>query len=81
MAGNLPDSTKGWPIQLCSTYYTTLFRTISDSMMDSDDYTAPSLISLDTKEKQLEILQIIREGATTQYKDDERIDKKIKTND
>ena len=50
-------------------------------MMDSDDYTAPSLISLDTKEKQLEILQIVREGATTQYKDDERIDKKIKTND
>ena len=47
--------------------------------MDSDDYTAPSLIGLDTKEKQLEALQIVREGATVQYKElvveDERIDK------
>ena len=54
-------------------------------MMDSDDYTAPSLIVLDTKGKQLEILQIFREGETVQHKEfiaeDERIDKKLKTND
>ena len=56
LAGNLPDSAKGWPIQLCSTYYTAHSRTISDRMMDSDDYIAPSLIGLDTKEKQLEAL-------------------------
>ena len=50
--------------------------------MDSDDYTSPSLIGLDTKEKQLEALQIVREGATAQYTDlvseDERINKKLK---
>ena len=68
LAGNLPDSAKGWPIQLCSTYYTVLSHTISDRMMDSDDYTAPSLIGLDTKEKQQEALQIVRESATVQYK-------------
>ena len=33
-------------------------------MMDSDDYIAPSLIGLDTKENQLEDLKIAREGAT-----------------
>ena len=80
LAGNLPDSAKGWPIRLCSTYYTALSRTISDRMMDSDDYTAPSLIGLATKEKQLEVLQIVREGATVQHKElvaeDDRIDKK-----
>ena len=80
LSGNLTDSAKGWPIQLCSTYYTSLSRTISDRMMDSDDYTAPSLIGLATKEKQLEVLQIVREGATVQHKElvaeDDRIDKK-----
>ena len=54
-------------------------------MMDSDDYTAPSSIGLDTKGKQLEVLQIFREGETVQHKEliaeDERIDKKLKTND
>ena len=48
-------------------------------MMDSDDYTAPLLIGLDTKENQLETLQIVREGVTVQYKElvaeDDRIDK------
>ena len=51
LAGNLPDSAKGWSVQLCSTYYTALGRTISDRMMNSDNYTTPSLIGLDTKEK------------------------------
>ena len=50
--------------------------------MDSDDYIAPSLIGLDTNEKQLEALQIVREGATAQHKklaaEDDRIDKKLK---
>ena len=82
LAGNLPDSAKGWPIQLYSIYYTSLSRTISDRIMDSDDYTLPSLIGLDTKEKQLEALQIVREGATAQHKElvaeDERIDIKLK---
>ena len=50
-AGNLPNSAKGWAIQLCSAYYIALFLTISDRMMDSADYTVPSLIGLDTKEK------------------------------
>ena len=85
LAGNLPDSAKGWPIQLCSTYYTVPFRTISDRMMDSDDYIAPSLIGLDTKEKQLEALQTVREGATVQHEElvaeDDRIDNKLKKND
>ena len=49
-------------------------------MMDSDDYTALSLIGLNTKKSQLEALQIVREGATAQYTelvtDDERINKK-----
>ena len=79
LAGNLPDSAEGWPIQLCSTYYTSLSCTISDRMMDSDDCTTPQLIGLDTMEKQLEILQIVREGQTAQHKElvaeDERIDK------
>ena len=51
-------------------------------MMDSDDYIAPSLIGLDTNEKQLEALQIVKEGATAQQKElvekDDRIDKKLK---
>ena len=51
-------------------------------MMDSDNYTAPSLIGLDTKEKQLEALQLFREGITAQHKklvaEDGRIDKKLK---
>ena len=68
MAGNLPDSAKGWHIQLCFTYYPVLSRTIYDRMMDSDDYIAPSLVGMDTKEKQLEALQIVREGATAQNK-------------
>jgi len=45
-------------------------------------YTSPSLVGLDTKATQLEALQIVREGATFQYKElakeDERIDKKLK---
>ena len=51
-------------------------------MMDSDVYTAPSLIGLDTKEKQLEALQIVREGTTAQHEElvaeNECIDKKLK---
>ena len=51
-------------------------------MIDSDDYTTPSLIGMYTKEEQLEALQIVREGATTQHKElvveDERIDIKLK---
>ena len=69
LAGNLPDSAEGWHIKLCSTYYTPLSRTISDRMTDSDDYTAPSLVGLDTKKKQLEALQIDRKGVTTQHKE------------
>ena len=50
--------------------------------MDSDEYIAPSLIGLDTKEKQLEALQIVREGATAQHKElvaeDDRIDREFK---
>ena len=49
LTGSLPDCAEGWPIQVCSTYYTALSRIISDHTMDSDDYTAPSLIGLDTK--------------------------------
>ena len=51
LAGNLSDSVKGWPVQLYSTYYTALCRTISDRMMDSEDYTTLSLIGMDAKEK------------------------------
>lgn len=32
-AGSLPDCAKGWPIQLCLTYYTALINTISSRMM------------------------------------------------
>ena len=82
LADNLPDSVERWPIQLCSTFYIALSRTISDRMMDSDVYTAPSLIGLDTKEKQLEALQIVREGTTAQHEElvaeNECIDKKLK---
>ena len=50
--------------------------------MDSDDYTVPSSIGLGTKEKQLEALQIVWEGASAQHKElvaeDERIDIKLK---
>ena len=50
--------------------------------MDSDDYTAPSLIGLDTKENQSQASKIVRKGATAQHKEfvseDERIDKKLK---
>ena len=50
--------------------------------MNSDDYISPSLVGLDTKEDELEALQVIREGANFQYKElgaeDERIVKKLK---
>ena len=60
--GSLPDCAKGCPIQLCSTYYTSLSRTVSDCMIISDDYTSLLLVGLDTKEAQLEALQVVREG-------------------
>ena len=48
-------------------------------MIYSDDYTASSLIGIDTKKAQLEVLQIVREGVTIQHKElvaeNERIDK------
>ena len=53
-------------------------------MMDSEDYTAPSLIGLDTKEKQLESLQIVRESATDSIKNwlqRTTVSTKIETND
>ena len=82
LAGSLPDCTKGWPIQLCPTYYTALSSTISDRMMSSGEYVSPSLVGLDDKKAQLRVLQVVREGATRQYKElnaeDERIDKKLK---
>jgi len=78
----LPNCEKEWPIQLYSTYYTALSSTISDRMMTSDDYKSPSLDGLDSKEAQLEALQVVREGATLHYKklivEDERINKKLK---
>ena len=82
LAGIIQDCVRGCPIQLCFTYYTSLSRTISYRMMNSDDYTSPSLVGLGTKEAQLEVLQVFREGTTFQYKElaaeDERIDKKLK---
>ena len=64
LTGSLPDCAEGWPIQVCSTYYTALSRIISDRMMDRDDYTPPSLVGLDTKKVQLEALKIVSEGVT-----------------
>jgi len=79
---SLPDCAKGWPIQICSTYYIALSSTISDRMMNSDDYKSPSLVSLDSKEDQLEALEVVRERATLHYKklmvEDECINKKLK---
>ena len=81
-AGSLPDCTKGWPIQLCSTYYTVLSSGITNRITSEKTYVSPSLIGLDTKKAQLEALQIMREGATFQYKEladeDDRIDAKLK---
>ena len=68
LVGNLPNCAKGCPIQLCPTYYTAFSSTISDRMMTSDDYKSPSLVGLDSKEAQLEMLQVVREGATLHYK-------------
>ena len=48
-AGSLSDCVQGWPIQLCSTYFTALSSTISDRMMLSDDYTSPLSIGLNDK--------------------------------
>ena len=79
LAGSLTDYAERGPIQLCSTHYTALSREISDRMIYSDDYTASSLIGIDTKKAQLEVLQIVREGVTIQHKElvaeNERIDK------
>ena len=51
-------------------------------MMSSDDYASPSLVGLDDKNAQLRALQVVREGATCQYKElhaeDERIDTELK---
>ena len=55
-ASSLPDCAKGWPIQLCSTYYTALASTISSRMMSDSAYISPSLVGLDTKKAQLEAL-------------------------
>ena len=51
-------------------------------MLISTDYQTPSLVNLDSKEDQLEALQVVREGASLQYKnlmvEEERIDIKLK---
>ena len=51
-------------------------------MMTSDDYKSTSLVGLDSKEAQLEALQVVQEGAILHYKklmvEDDRIDKKLK---
>jgi len=81
-AGSLPDCARDWPIQLCSTYYTALSSVVTNRMMSQKTHLSPSLIGLDTKQVQLEALQVVREGATFQYKElaDEvdRIDIKLK---
>jgi len=62
LSGSLPDCARGWLIQLCSTYYTSLSNTITDRMMSNATYTSPSLVGLNTKVTQLEALQIMQEG-------------------
>jgi len=51
-------------------------------MTSEKTYVLPSLIGLDTKQMQLEEIQVVREGATFQYKEladeDDRIDDKLK---
>ena len=83
LTGSLPECAQGWPIQLCSTYYTALSNSISSRMMACKDYTTPSLVGLNTKRLQLEALQQVREGATRHHKElveeDLRLDKKLKT--
>ena len=83
LAGSLPECAKGWPIQLCSTYYTALSSSISCRMMACKDYTTPSLVGLDTKRLQLEALQQVRSGASRHHKElveeDLRLDKKLRT--
>jgi len=50
--------------------------------MSEKTYISPSLIGLDTKQAQLEALQVVREGATFEYKEladeDDSIDAKLK---
>ena len=79
LASILPNYAEGWPIQLPSTYYTVLSSTISDRIMSSDDYKQPSWVGLKDKEAQLDILQVIREGAIAQcnelVEEDDWIDK------
>jgi len=51
-------------------------------MMSEKTYVSPSLIGLDTKQAELEALQVVREGGTFQYKEladeDDRIGAKLK---
>jgi len=83
LARNLIDCARGWPIQLCSTYYTALSSSITNLTMASREYTTQSLIGLDTKTSQLEALQHVREGATLHHKElteeDACREKKLKT--
>ena len=82
LAGSLPDCARGWPIQLCSTYYSALPLSITNRMISSKEYTSPSLVGLDNKQSQLEALQIVRAGATRSHREladeDERMEKKLK---
>ena len=67
LSSNLPESSRLWPLQLCSAYFAALSSDLTTRMV-TEHFVMPSLIDLDTKSKQLMALQHVRESASREFK-------------
>ena len=67
LPSSLPESAHQWTIQLCSAYYTALTEDLAN-IMARKTIVMPSLTALDTKDKKLAAIKVVRETASEQYK-------------
>jgi hypothetical protein len=63
----LPDDAGTWPINLASMYFSALTQEITDRMC-LDGFNMPSLVGLESKRKQLNVLRTVRQAAAASFK-------------
>ena len=68
LAVSLPVDSKGWSIQLCSSYFAALSKDLAEHITTETLFAMPDLTTFTTKSLQLNALRDIRQFASSSYK-------------